>query len=139
MIELNERHEYDYVKKHSSHEPLIHSSFKLSHELRIELQKEMWPKYSVENNQRFYKWFWNNYPDMHLCEETGIWLTEFSPVHISHILPRGSFPHMAYDARNINLLSFDAHQQWGDPHRRKTMRIYERNLETMQILRDEYR
>lgn len=138
-ILITERGEYDYAKTHGTTEPLIDSDYEIVFSLRLELQKEMFGKYMWQNNQRFYRWFWNNYPHERCCEETGIYLREFSPVHISHILSRGAHPEMAYDARNINLLCFEAHRQWEDSYKRKSMKIYERNLITMQKLREDYR
>jgi len=135
---LSERGEYDYCKKQSGLEPLIHSSFDIAFPLRIELQKELFPKYSRENNKRFYRWYWDNYPKQRKCEETGQYLFQFSPCFISHILSRGAHPEMAYDARNINLLSFNAHQQWGDSFWRKSMKIFKQNEMTIQKLRDDY-
>lgn len=54
----------------------------------------------------------------------------------SHILSKGSAPHLRHDYRNFNRLCFSCHQQWefGD---RTQMKIYGENLVTIQKLRDD--
>lgn len=64
-------------------------------------------------------------------------LREYSSVYVSHILTRGAHPDMAHDPRNINILCFNHHNQWENGDRR-AMRIYEKNVETIELLKNEY-
>lgn len=107
--------------------------------LREELIRDIFSRYSTENNTRFYRWYWEKYPGETKCEECGSYLSAYSAHYVSHILPRGGYPQFAYDPRNINLLCARCHDVWGDPARRKIMRIYDNNQERIRILREDER
>lgn len=133
-VELESREEVDLVRDRG-HEPLmLFEVFLLSPLLREELIREIFPRYSTANNARFYRWYWDNYPGEHRCEECSAYLSAYSAHYVSHILPRGAYPHFAYDPRNINLLCAGCHDKWGAPDRRKGMKIYKPNQDQIQIL-----
>ena len=113
--------------------PLI---FDIDFNLRLEWQNEFFGKYDiVKANDKFYRYMWENKP--HYCEECLKPLSNYSSCFISHILSRGSSPEMAYDVRNINILCLNHHNQW-ETGIKKTMRIYNKNQETIKILKKEY-
>lgn len=117
-------------------EPLTDPKFQMEIGLRVEIQRELFGRgHTPAENERFYRWCWDHYP--HICEETMKPLREYSAVFVSHILTRGAHPEMAHDPRNVNILSFPAHERWenGD---RKSMRIYPSNLLRIEILKREY-
>lgn len=136
-ISISGRDQYDYAKSRG-YEPLLSLDFHVEFDLRIEIQREMFPKYSRANNMKFYRWIWDNWPRERLCEETLQPLHEYSSCFISHIYSRGAHPEMAYDSRNVNLLSKQAHARWEDSFKRKSMRIYHRNSMTMDELIKDY-
>jgi len=111
--------------------PFLDSSFEMSIRSRIEIQKEMF-----KSDHQFYKYCWKNLP--HFCQETGLKLTTYSSVHISHILSRGAFPEMRYDIRNINILTLTEHQKW-ESEKKVDMYIYKKNRQTIELLKNEYR
>ena len=134
-VPIETREEYDYAV-FRGFEPLIDKRFKMPIELRIEVQRAKFGAgHSPEENERFYCWCWEHLP--HVCEETGKPLREYSAVYISHILTRGAHPEMAHDPRNVNILSFEKHNQWenGD---REHMRIYPGNQLRIEQLKREY-
>lgn len=111
-------------------------NFTLDIKLRVKLQHDIFGTgNNPKNNEKFYRWVWDHRP--HYCEETMYPLSVFSAVHISHILSRGSHPEMAYDCRNVNILTFKAHQQWENGNR-KWMRIYEENQLIIELLKKDY-
>ena len=104
--------------------------------LRVEIQRELFGRgHTQAENERFYRWCWEHKP--HYCEETMRPLPNYSAVYVSHILTRGANPDMAHDPRNVNILSFEAHNKWENGNR-KSMRIYEKNQLTINLLRTEY-
>jgi hypothetical protein len=115
------------------YQPLLDNRFKMDFDYRIEVQK----RFKTDSN--FYKWCWNNMPNV--CEEYGKPLHHYSAVHISHILSRGAFPEMRFDPRNINILSFHAHNRWefGNKSERQKMYIYTKNKKRIEMLKDEYK
>ena len=126
-------------------EPLMmFEHFDFSVKIYHQMVLKKFPSYSVGRNSRFYKWYWENYPikeqNVHRqCEECGCDLINFSNYHVSHILPRGGYQDLAYFPVNINLLCTDHHDQWGDPHKKKSMKIYPSNLKRIDWLRDVYK
>ena len=136
MINISDIEQYQFYT-HKGFEPLIDwRNFHIEISLRKKLQEHIFGKgNSQRNNEKFYKWVWEHKP--HYCEETMKRLEYFSAVFISHILSRGAFPEMAYDPRNTNILSFEAHNKWenGD---RNSMRIYEENQIVIDILKKDY-
>ena len=106
-------------------------NFYLNFDLRVKLQRDIFGTGNHPEN----RWVWEHRP--HYCEETMHPLPVFSAVHISHILSRGAHPEMAYDCRNVNILTFAAHQQWENGNR-KAMRIYEENQLIIEILKKDY-
>lgn len=136
-IKLTERWEYDAAKSRGFEPLLFHSEFDVDFDLRMEIQRELFPEYSRENNAKFYRWVWDNWPTERKCEETGHPLYDYSPVFISHILSRGANPEKAYDGRNVNLLSPAAHRQW-ESAQRDQMRIYYSNQVRIDQMREDY-
>lgn len=110
--------------------------FDLSFTLRFLIQNDLFYGSVVEKNQRYYYWNWEN--KKHRCEECNTPLDHYSATYISHILPRSAHPEMAFDPRNNNILCLFHHAQWEDEEKRKTMRIYEKNLIIIEKLKDEY-
>lgn len=138
---ITTREEYDYAVERGF-EPLIDAKvFTLDIDLRVDLQREIFGHCIVgrgnvmQSNERFFRWVWAH--KAHICEETMRPLRSYSAVYCSHILTRGAYPEMAHDPRNINILCFEAHNRWenGD---RENMRIYEKNLRTIEMLKNEY-
>jgi len=104
--------------------------------LRIEIQQRLFGTGNTPDaNERFYRYVWAHKP--HICEEYMRPLDWYSAVYISHILSRGAHPEMAYDPRNTNILSFEAHQKWENGNR-ESMRIYEENQIVVDILLKDY-
>lgn len=132
---LNERWEYDIVTTRGF-QPLVDTkNFRMNINLRVEIQKEMFGGNNMQDNEKFFRWVWKHKP--HICEETLRPLRNYSAVYCSHILTRGAYPEMAHDPRNINILCFEMHNRWenGD---RANMRIYRKNLQTIETLKREY-
>lgn len=139
MIIIKERWEYDYCVSRGAN-PLLDPSFEMDINLRVAIQQELFGrgvfgKDVMKANDKFFRWCWVHMK--HICEETMQPLKNYSAVHCSHILTRGAFPEMATDPRNINLLTFEAHNQWENGDRTK-MRIYEKNERIIEKLKREY-
>ena len=117
-------------------EPLFGNNLNMP--LRKEIQKSLFGEGNhATNNGKFYKWVWQHRP--HICEECMKPIRTYSATHISHILTRGAHPEMAYDPRNVNILCKTHHDMWEDATRRFGMRILERNNETIDRLKKDYR
>lgn len=135
MIETRE--EYEYCKERG-YEPLRDARFPMSHELRLELQREFFGRgNNEENNLRFYKRAWE-VAEPKVCENCGRPLYKYASWSVSHILSRGAHPELAYDLRNFNLLCYSCHCAWELPTTRKEMTIYNKNEKTIKLLKDEY-
>jgi hypothetical protein len=99
------------------------------------------PKASPKDDDvKFYKEAWKkneNWKGGCTCEECDRFLSAYSSVYVSHIISRGADTRMRHDHRNINILCYAHHQQWetGD---RQSMRIYDKNQNTISILKAEY-
>lgn len=129
-------------------EPLLDCRFfKMQIELRVEIQKEIFGHCVLGRgdiqaaNERFYKWVWFRKP--HYCEETMKPLRFYSASFISHILTKGSYPELAHDPRNVNILSYECHNRWEFPGNgpgkdRETMRIFPGNMRIIELLKTEY-
>lgn len=141
MIKIDTQEQYDYAVRRG-YEPLMDWRFYLDIALRVDIQRNLFglggfdKKSRPQANQRFYEWVWNRKP--HVCEEFMIPLMQYSAKFISHILTRGAHPEMAHDPRNVNILSFKAHQKWEDATKRKYMRIYAKNIRIIQFLKNDY-
>ena len=140
-LSIDTMQEYELVRS-KGHEPLLPNRyFSLSSSLRREIQRQIFGRCVTGRgdvaaaNERFYRWVWKNKP--HYCEECMKPLREYSSVYVSHILTRGAHPDMAHDPRNIIILCFNHHNQWENGDRR-AMRIYEKNVETIELLKNEY-
>ncbi len=142
QVYLPDRFSYDFAVQRNI-EPLIDLRFKLPIELRIEIQKELFGKCIIgrgnipQANNRFYKWVFSRKGGV--CEETGQPIHQYAAVHVSHILSRGSHPEMAHDPRNTNILIAIKHMRWEDERKRKGMKIYNKNTEIMELLKNEYK
>lgn len=134
---IETREEYDYCVSRG-YEPLRDKRFDLDHDLRVEIQREKFGRGNKEeNNIRFYHYAWK-IAEPKVCEECGRRLEGYSSVFISHICSRGAHPELAYDLRNFNLLCHRCHSLWESPITRKGMRIYNKNLRTIEQLKKEY-
>ena len=136
MIEIRSRIEYDYAIKRG-YQPLIDwRMFRMCVKLRKQIQKELFgaPDFQKENI-KFYKWVWDH--SIHKCNETGQPLYNYSSVYISHIISKGSDRAMAIDPRNVNILSYKAHNCWENGNR-KRMNIYKINYLIIKELKKDY-
>lgn len=139
--QITTREEYDYAVERGI-EPLIDdSNFTIDINLRVQIQKKLFGHceigrgYIPAANQRFFKWVWEHKP--HYCEECLRPLNKFAAINCSHILSRGAHPEMAHDARNINILCPEHHNQY-EFGNRENMRIMKKNVAIIQKLKDEY-
>ena len=132
MIETREEYEYCLSR---GYDPLIDERFPMEINLRREIQREKFGKNNRGGNSKFYRYCIENLP--HVCEECGRYISYPSAVNVSHILTRGAHPDKAHDPRNVNFLCFDCHARWenGD---RESMKIYPKNLKTIEQLKKEY-
>ena len=119
------------------YQPLVNvKRFTMAHGLRVEKQHKLFGRgHTPAENERFYRWVWRYKP--HICEECAKYLPEYSATFVSHILTRGAHPDMAHDPRNVNILCRACHDRWenGD---RGAMRIYYKNQDTINLLKNEY-
>jgi len=140
QIYISSIEEYEYCTNRG-YNPLLDNRFSLEISLRIEIQRELFGQCvfgrgDVEKaNERFYRWIWKHKP--HQCEETMKPLHSYSSIYISHILTRGAFPEMAHDPRNVNILCGEMHNLWENGNR-SSMRIYQKNVSTIELLTSEY-
>lgn len=139
MIKIETREEYNYCTS-KGFEPLLDARFEMKISLRVQIQKELfgrgvYGKDVAQANEKFFRWVWEHKP--HRCEETFRPLDHYSAVYCSHILTRGAYPEMATDPRNINILCYEMHNKW-ETGKRYEMRIYEKNMETIEKLKKEY-
>lgn len=135
MINIETIEEYNYAKKRG-YEPLRCEFITLSFHLRLELQSILFSGTTIQANNKFYHWAWDNSP--HYCEECKSQLYNYDSKFISHILSRGAFAEMAHDTRNFNILCLHHHQIWENPTKRKMMSIYEKNQSIIQQLKLDY-
>lgn len=138
-IDIQTAAEYDEAVKMGFCPLIDWERFTMDIRLRVEIQRNLFGRGVIETgraNVQFYKWCWEHKP--HRCEETLRPLYEYSAVYVSHILPRGAYPEMATDPRNVNILCFEKHAEW-ENGRREAMRIYPRNRVIIDILKREYR
>lgn len=141
-ILLIDREEYQFVTDRGFCPLLDYKRFTMDIRLRVEIQRELFGHCVLGRgdipvaNQRFFRWVWEHKP--HRCEETLRPLHNFSATYCSHILTRGAYPEMAHDPRNINILCLEAHNKWENGNK-KEMRIYKKNIKTIEILKKEYR
>lgn len=133
MIEITSMDEYKLCKSRGF-EPLLDARFDLKIKLRIRLQHQLFG--SLFEHEAFYRWVWAR--KRHICEETMRPLEQYSAAYISHILTKGAHPEMAHDPRNINILCYEAHNQWEFGDRQK-MRIFESNRLIIEKLKNEYK
>lgn len=139
-IHITDREEYEYVISRGYQPLLDHRFFTVEFSLRLDLQRELFPQYSRENNQRFYRWVWDNWPDQdRKCQETGIPIEKYNAGHISHLITRGAHPEMAYDGRNVNLLIRQAHEKWERKKAIETMVIWPENQKRMIAMFQDYK
>ena len=137
-IPIRSTAEYDVIKNFWYH-PLIYDTFfNIDIRTRITVINTLFGKPCPANDDRFFRWMWKHRP--HVCQEYFAPLHEYSAVHISHIITKGSHPEMRYDPRNINILSLKAHNEWefGTQEQRRKMNIYPQNQRIIKILKSEY-
>lgn len=124
-----------YMIKHTRKKVSVRSLLKSE---RFEKRREQIRK----DEETYEQVFFNNPPFCEEChrklnnifrDEDGQVIARFQ---YSHILTKAAHPEFRNDPRNFNRLCFRCHQTWefGD---RVEMRIYPKNQETVQILRDE--
>lgn len=132
---LTNTEELTYVRNRGFEPLMLFDVLTIDIDLRRSELRELFPKYSVENNNKFYRWFWENYPKTRRCEECGKELFNYYSWHVSHIVSRGSRPDLiAYDPINVNLLCYIHHQQWEDATKRPKMKIYRSNQSRIEKL-----
>jgi 5-methylcytosine-specific restriction endonuclease McrA len=73
----------------------------------------------------------------HNCQECGIHLPHFSPMFISHIITKGSYPSLRNHPENFMIYCSQCHQLWEFGDRRK-MKTYDEAMEIMDKLKREY-
>lgn len=133
---ITTKEEWKYCKSRGI-EPMRNKHFTMDINLRRQLQREIFGVGNTEeHNIKFYHYAWDCCR-VHVCEECGKPLRQYSSCYISHILSRGANADMGYDLRNFNLLCFEHHQQWENGDRKK-MRIYNKNLKTINELKKDY-
>lgn len=125
-IHIETEGEYDYAVERG-YSPLFDRRFEVNGTTRKAVIGRKFPKYTVQNNSKFYRWYWDNYQGERCCEECGMPLRSYSAVFVSHILTRNGHRHIAYDPMNINLLCFEHHRQWEQQHLARKLRIYKSN------------
>jgi hypothetical protein len=102
----------------------------------------------VKEDEKTYEEVWES-KLVKCCENCGVYLgEEFRNFEgkvrdkrmFSHILSKGAYPEMRNDIRNFNLLCPSCHDKWEflSLEKRKKMAIYVKNLEVIQILKEEY-
>lgn len=139
-INIDDRESYDYVLLRG-YKPLLDRRFSIDIVLRVQIQREIFGHCITGRgdipaaNERFFRWIWEHKP--HQCEECMKPLQNYSAVYCSHILTRGSHPEAAHDARNINILCFEHHNQWENGDKTK-MRIYPGNIRIIETIKKEY-
>jgi hypothetical protein len=139
---LTDRDEYNYCIQRGYNPLLDLRNFRMDIRLRVEIQRELFGHCITGRganimaaNERFFRWVWDNKP--HQCEECLKPLRNYSAVYCSHILTRGAYPEAAHDARNINILCFEHHNQWENGDKSK-MRIYPGNIRIIELIKKEY-
>lgn len=139
---LTTKDEYNYCIQRWYNPLLDLRNFKMDIRLRVEIQRELFGHCVfgrganiMAANERFFRWVWDNKP--HQCEECLKPLRNYSAVYCSHILTRGAYPEAAHDARNINILCFEHHNQWENGDKSK-MRIYPGNIRIIELIKKEY-
>lgn len=130
---------YEYLRlsnlKGALH-PLMDLNVKIDINVRIEIQKLLFGSKNIKTrNSKFCKWIWEH--KSHYCEESGIYLPNYSISYCSHIMSRGAHPEKAIDPRNINILTLENHNKW-EVGNRKSMKIYTKNQQIIDLLNDEY-
>lgn len=139
---LTTKDEYNYCIQRGYNPLLDLRNLKMDIRLRVEIQRELFGHCVfgrganiMAANERFFRWVWDNKP--HQCEECLKPLRNYSAVYCSHILTRGAYPEAARDARNINILCFEHHNQWENGDKSK-MRIYPGNIRIIELIKKEY-
>ena len=137
------REEYEALKKRGFELLFGNKNLWLDINLRKEIQEEIFGRGNhQEANQKYYKMAWEHnlgYNGQgHYCEECHKPLMKYSATYVSHILPRGAYPEMAYDLRNHNILCAECHRKW-ESSKREEMHIYNKNQATINTLKREYR
>lgn len=131
---ITTREEYDYAMSRG-YDPLIDERIPMSHDLRVEIQKEKFGRNDAAGNTRFYRYCIAKKEPV--CEECGRYIYHPSATNVSHILSRGAHPAISHDPRNFNFLCFRCHAKWENGDRRG-MKIYPRNEKTIDKLKKEY-
>lgn len=135
-VKIENIQEYNYVKSGLKIDPLfLIDFFDFDIELRNNIQRELFGDDREKANEKYYHYIWQN--KKHLCEECAKPLYAYSAVFISHILPRGSYPEIAHDVRNSNILCFEHHSQW-ENGKKQEMSIYRKNKIIINTLKKEY-
>lgn len=131
-IEIESKGEYSMCVTRG-YSPFFDPRFFVHYEARVEVLSELFPKYTRQNNMKFYRWYHRNHRSK-CCEECGLPLPNYSAVYVSHIIRRNGHNHIAYDPMNCNLLCPKHHTQWEDPTLCKTMSIYAGNIKRIEWL-----
>ena len=83
----------------------------------------------------WYQAMWESRP--HRCQECGVHLPHFSPMFVSHIITKGSYPSLRNHPENFMIYCSQCHQLWEFGERKK-MKTYEEAMEIMDRLKREY-
>lgn len=135
-IKISTLSEYLYAKSRHHpllgrhYEPLKDSLFEVDIGLRKQLQAELFP-----TDEKFYRYAYEI--AIPICEECGCPLPTYSATYVSHIQSRGAYPERRADLRNYNLLCPKHHECWENGER-KRMRIYAKNIKTIEQLNNDY-
>lgn len=112
----------------------------LMKDVRLEKRREQ-----INNDEEFYELIFNTTEP--ICEECGAQLPDefrdengmvICRAQYSHILTKGSSPEFRHDPRNINRLCPTCHHTW-EFSDRVEMKIYSKNQDIVEILRNEKR
>lgn len=70
----------------------------------------------------------------HICEECSVFLPEFSPMYMAHILSKGASPSNRLNKNNIVILCFPHHIQL-DCGEKSKMKIFKKIMDTIMDLK----
>lgn len=132
--------EYNYCESRG-YTPIVDKKFNVEITLRVTVQKRIFGNFAFGKNNipvandLFYHWVWNH--KNHICDECTKPLSNYSSIHISHILSKGANAEMAHDPRNANILCYECHNKWENGNRER-MRIYPANQRIISKLKQEY-
>lgn len=148
LINISSYEELDLCLKHGINPLFWHRFVKLEIHFRVEVQNNLFGKSElgksdiVKANDKYYHYCYQN-SNLH-CENCGQKIYKlrniegcYSAIYISHILTRGSNPHLAHDPRNHNFLCPKCHEKWENGNK-SDMLIYLDNQIVIKELKQDY-